>query len=92
MRQDIPVSHKTSELRIAVAGEQFDTVGCHGGARICGGIVTFLRVSRMWPKRCNFFAMDGHGPPCGERWRRTTRNILSKHQSSAGAEPQFFGP
>lgn len=60
-RQDIPVGHFAGKLRVAVAGEQLDTVGCHGGARKCGGIVTSLGVGRR-PKRCNFFAIHGHGP------------------------------
>jgi hypothetical protein len=64
----IPVSHKTSKFRIAVAGEQLDTVCCHGAECRCGGTVS-SGSQCLCPKRFNFFAATEHGP-CGERWHR----------------------
>jgi hypothetical protein len=36
----VPVSNETSKFRVAVPGEQLDTVGCHSGERKCGGMVS----------------------------------------------------
>jgi hypothetical protein len=61
--QDIPVGHKASKLRIAVAGEQLDTVSCHSGERKCGGVVTF------WES----VACGGRKGATFSRWQGTDR-------------------
>jgi hypothetical protein len=76
----IPVSHETSKLRVAVAGEQLDTVCCHGAECKCGGMVS--SGSQYLPP--NFFATSGHGP-CGERWHRAP----TQQRSQAGVLYSF---
>jgi hypothetical protein len=39
----------------------------------------------MRPKRCNFFAMAGHGPLCGERWRRAKDATAEPQESHTGS-------
>jgi hypothetical protein len=70
VKLDIPVSHQTSELRIAVSGEQLDTVGSHDGegSRVKVSSLSWS-PSYVAEKVRLFRAINVHGP-CGERWHR----------------------
>lgn len=85
-KQDIPVGHKASKLRIAVAGEQLDTVGCHGGERKCGGIVTFWESVACGRKGATFSQWTGTDRRAEKGGAEPKTQPLCSHK---GAELQF---
>lgn len=66
---NVPVSHEAGKLRIAVACQQLDAVGSHGGGLDGEEYAGRLGIVMSSPNAPNFFTKSGHGPG-GERWRR----------------------